>query len=77
MCECQGNPFARVTLALGLPCLLVNRALVNPAKLSIFGNKFHQTGENESDLVASPPGSSCSKDSYPKSTVEIAIQCIQ
>ena len=28
MCECQGNPLARVTLALGLPYLLVNRALV-------------------------------------------------
>ena len=27
MCECQGNPLARVTLALGLPYLLVNRAL--------------------------------------------------
>ena len=28
MCECQGNPLARVTLALGLPYLLVNRALI-------------------------------------------------
>ena len=28
MCECQGNPLTRVTLALGLPYLLVNRALV-------------------------------------------------
>ena len=28
MCECQGNPLARVTLALGLPYLLVERALV-------------------------------------------------
>ena len=28
MCECQGNPLARVTLALGLPYLLVNRALM-------------------------------------------------
>ena len=27
MCECQGKPLARVTLALGLPYLLVNRAL--------------------------------------------------
>lgn len=27
MCECQGNHLARVTLALGLPHLLVNRAL--------------------------------------------------
>ena len=27
MCECQGNPLARVTLVLGLPNLLVNRAL--------------------------------------------------
>ena len=27
MCECQGNPLARVNLALGLPCLLANRAL--------------------------------------------------
>ena len=27
MCECQSNPLARVTLALGLPYLLVNRAL--------------------------------------------------
>ena len=27
MCECQGNPLARVILALGLPYLLVNRAL--------------------------------------------------
>ena len=27
MCECQGNPLARVTLALGLPYLLVNRDL--------------------------------------------------
>ena len=27
MCECQGNPLARVTLALGLPYLLVNGAL--------------------------------------------------
>ena len=27
MWECQGNPLARVTLALGLPYLLVNRAL--------------------------------------------------
>lgn len=27
MCECQGNPFACVTLALGLPYLLVNRTL--------------------------------------------------
>ena len=27
MCECQGNPLARVALALGLPFLLVNRAL--------------------------------------------------
>ena len=27
MCECQGNPLARVTLALGLPYLLVNRSL--------------------------------------------------
>ena len=27
MCECQGDPLARVTLALGLPYLLVNRAL--------------------------------------------------
>ena len=27
MCECQGNPLARVNLALGLPYLLVNRAL--------------------------------------------------
>ena len=26
MCECQGNPLARVTLAQGLPYLLVNRA---------------------------------------------------
>ena len=31
MCECQGNPLARVTLALGLPYLLVNRALENVA----------------------------------------------
>ena len=29
MCECQGNPLARVTLALGLPYLLVNRALAS------------------------------------------------
>ena len=29
MCECQGNPLTRVTLALGLPYLLVNRALVS------------------------------------------------
>ena len=29
MCECQGNPLARVTLALGLPYLLVNRALLS------------------------------------------------
>ena len=28
MCECQGNPLARVTLALGLPYLLANRALI-------------------------------------------------
>ena len=28
MCKCQGNPLARVTLALGLPYLLVNRALL-------------------------------------------------
>ena len=28
MCKCQGNPFARVTLALWLPYLLVNRALL-------------------------------------------------
>ena len=27
MCECQGNPLNRVTIALGLPYLLVNRAL--------------------------------------------------
>ena len=27
MCKCQGNPLARVTLALGSPYLLVNRAL--------------------------------------------------
>ena len=26
MCECQGNPLARVTLALGLPYVLVNMA---------------------------------------------------
>ena len=28
MCEYQGSPLARVTLGLGLPYLLVNRALV-------------------------------------------------
>ena len=32
MCDCQGNPLARVTLALGLPYLLVNRALITTAQ---------------------------------------------
>ena len=40
MCECQGNPLARVTLALGLPYLLVNRAL------AISGTKLTNTSEN-------------------------------
>ena len=35
MCECQGNPRARVTLALGLPYLLVNRALVMCLALTV------------------------------------------
>ena len=29
MCECWGNPLARVTLSPGLPSLLVNKALVS------------------------------------------------
>ena len=29
MCECQGNPLSRVTLALMLPYLLVNKAVEN------------------------------------------------
>ena len=29
MCECQGNPLARVTLGPELPYLLVNRALLS------------------------------------------------
>ena len=34
MCECQGNPLARVTLVvLGLPYLLVNRALRFPSPI--------------------------------------------
>ena len=37
MCECQGNPLARVTLALGLPYLLVNRALVTESIPFRFG----------------------------------------
>ena len=40
MCECQGNPLARVTLALGLPYLLVNRALDNWQP--VFLSKFQQ-----------------------------------
>ena len=42
MCECQGNPLARVTLALGLPYLLVNRAL----KVTIQIRKSMSKGEN-------------------------------
>ena len=33
MCECQGNPLARVILTLGLPYLLVNRANLQVVKL--------------------------------------------
>ena len=47
MCECQGNPLARVTLELGLPYLLVNRALVTASKqkvikaiFTIFSSEF-------------------------------------
>ena len=36
MCECQGNPLARVTLALGLPYLLVNRPLAWSQLFSLF-----------------------------------------
>ena len=36
MCECQGNPLARVTLPLGLPYLLVNRALKSGTEYSGF-----------------------------------------
>ena len=34
MCECQGNLLARVTLALGLPYLLVNRVMDKTLTLS-------------------------------------------
>ena len=47
MCECQGNPLARVTLALGLPYLLVNRAIVTASEqkvikaiFTIFSSEF-------------------------------------
>ena len=36
MCEYQGNPLARVTLVLGLPYLLVNRALEADSKKNVF-----------------------------------------
>ena len=40
MCECQGNPLARVTLALGLPYLLVNRALGGTIFTKTWGEVF-------------------------------------
>ena len=40
MCECQGNPLARVTLALGLPYLLVNRALASLSATGIRRDMF-------------------------------------
>ena len=63
MCECQGNPLARVTLALGLPYLLVNRALgikrsLDQAQIGLlygFNSKF-LTSIPAPFICESPPG---------------------
>ena len=41
---CEGNPLARVTLALGLPYLLVNRAFVTASEKNVkqYLQYFHQ-----------------------------------